>query len=82
MGPTIAFDPVRFEQFNSPKPSATGSAECPPLAASGFVHEGKSMGKKNRKGNREPKKPKQIKASTPPISSVADLGKQGARRPR
>jgi hypothetical protein len=44
--------------------------------------KGKPMGKKNRKGNREPKKPKQIKASAPPISSVADLGKQGARRPR
>jgi hypothetical protein len=40
------------------------------------------MGKKNRKGNREPKKPKQAKASPQMTSSVADLGKQSVRRSR
>jgi hypothetical protein len=40
------------------------------------------MSKKNRKGNREAKKPKQIKIPSQSISSVAALGKQGVQRPK
>lgn len=42
------------------------------------MREEQTMGKKNRKGNREPRKPKQVKLALAAATTIAELSRQQA----